>query len=94
MEYYPSSGSSSSRDCVGNSVGMELVTIVGVHQDDFPNYYYTLRFNATKREKQTDRYVRYVTLFSFYFVFIFKQSQLLYLCGEIQTIKKKIPVLL
>ena len=67
VEYYPSSGSSSSRDCVGNSVGMELVTIVGVHQDDFPNYYYTLRFNATKREKQTDRYVRY----SFFFFFCF-----------------------
>lgn len=56
VEYYPSSGSSSSRDSVGGATGMELVTIVGVHQDDFPNYYYTLRFNATKREKQTDRY--------------------------------------
>ena len=55
VEYYPSSGSSSSRDSVGGATGMELVTIVGVHQDDFPNYYYTVRFNATKREKQTDR---------------------------------------
>ena len=57
VEYYPSSGSSSSRDSVGGATGMELVTIVGVHQDDFPNYYYTVRFNATKREKQTDRCV-------------------------------------
>ena len=56
VEYYPSSGTSSSRSEGVNAAGMELVTIVGVHQDDFPNYYYTLRFNATKREKQTDRF--------------------------------------
>ena len=56
IEYYPSSGSSSSRADKVNADSMELVTVVGVHQDDFPNFYYTIRFNASKREKQTDRF--------------------------------------
>ena len=56
IEYYPSSGSSSSRADKVNADSMELVTVVGVHQDDFPNFYYTIRFNTSKREKQTDRF--------------------------------------
>ena len=56
IEYYPSSGSSSSRTDKANADSMELVTVVGVHQDDFPNFYYTIRFNTSKREKQTDRF--------------------------------------
>ena len=56
IEYYPSSGSSSSRGDKINADSMELVTVVGVHQDDFPNFYYTIRFNNSKREKQTDRF--------------------------------------
>ena len=56
VEYYPSSGSSSSRGEGSNGDGMELVSVIGVHQDDFPNYYYTIRFNTSRREKQTDRF--------------------------------------
>jgi len=55
VEYYPTAGNSFSREGEGGK-DMELVTIISVHQDDFPNLYYTLRFNAGKREKQTDRF--------------------------------------
>jgi uncharacterized spore protein YtfJ len=33
---------------------IELVTIVAVHYDDFPNIYYTIKYNSNNREKQTD----------------------------------------
>jgi hypothetical protein len=43
VQYFPTAGSSSSRDRAGVMEAMELVTVVGAHQDDFPNIYYTIR---------------------------------------------------
>ena len=47
------SGNITTETCTSPGLEAQNATIIGVHRDDFPNIYYTIRMDGSDRERQT-----------------------------------------